>query len=123
MRSLIIAAALAVATTGAAFADESVAGNWHADMGDGVAINMVVGANGEWSSETSQHDKVVRQMKGTYTQKKASDHTGVMVFTPTQAKTKTGRVSTETDHYDLSGDQLKLTSGGDTMVFDKQEAH
>jgi hypothetical protein len=100
-----------------------VAGNWRADMGDGVIINMNVTPDGSWSSETSQNNSVVRQMKGTYTQKKTNDTSGVLVFKPTQAKTKRGKVSTETDQYELNGDQLKLTSGGDTMVFDKQASH
>lgn len=113
-------AAAFLAAGGTALADESVAGNWHADMGDGVVINMNVTPNGSWSSETAQNNSVVRQMKGTYTQKKTSDTSGVLVFKPTQAKAKSGKVVTETDQYELSGDQLKLTSGGDTMVFDKQ---
>lgn len=123
MRSLVVAAVLSLGLAGAALADESVAGNWHADMGNGVVINMTVGPNGSWSSETSQNDTVVRQMKGTYTQKKSSDTSGVLVFTPTQAHAKSGKVTVETDQYELSGDQLKLTSGGDTMVFDKQASH
>ncbi|HYZ21043.1 MAG TPA: hypothetical protein VE690_02695 [Rhodopila sp.] len=115
-----LAAAFLAAAGGTALADESVAGNWHADMGDGVVINMNVTPDGSWSSETSQNKSVVRQMKGTYTQKKTNDTSGVLVFKPTQAKAKSGKVVTETDQYELSGDQLKLTSGGDTMVFDKQ---
>ena len=123
MRSLVVAAALTLGLCGAALADDSVAGTWHADMGNGVVINMNVSPDGSWSSETSQNNNVVRQMKGTYTQKKSSDTAGVLVFTPTQAKAKSGKVTTETDKYELNGDQLKLTSGGDTMVFDKQASH
>ncbi len=125
MRSLLVAVLLVSATTGVAFADESVAGVWRADMGNGVVINMNVAPTGEWSSETSQHDSVLRQLKGTYTQKKSNDHTGMLVFTPVEANAKSGRVKTESDHYQLnnSGDQLKLTSSGDTMVFNKQTAH
>lgn len=123
MRSLVVAAALTLGLASAALADETVAGTWHADMGNGVVINMNVAPDGNWSSETSQNSNVVRQMKGTYTQKKSSDTSGVLVFKPTQAKAKTGNVHTETDQYELTGDQLKLTSGGDTMVFDKQASH
>ena len=85
---------------------------------------MNVGPDGSWSSETQQHNKAVRQMQGTYTQKPSNDHTGVMVFTPTQASQKSGKARKETDRYELGkdGNELKLTTGGDTMVFEKQPA-
>ena len=123
LRAHILAALLFVSASGVAMADESVSGTWHADMGDGVVINMSVTPDGNWNSETSQNSKVVRQMQGTYTQKKSSDTAGVLVFTPTKATTRNGKATIETDRYELTGDQLKLTSGGDTMVFDKQAAH
>ena len=120
MRAHVLAALLIVSVSGAALADESVSGAWRADMGDGVVINMSVSPDGNWNSETSQNSKVVRQMQGTYTQKKSNDTAGVLVFKPVKATTRNGKVTTETDRYELSGNQLKLTSGGDTMVFDKQ---
>jgi hypothetical protein len=47
------------------------------------------------------------------------------VFTPKKYSAKTGHVQVETDKYELAqdGKQLKLTSDGDTMVFEKREAH
>ena len=70
-----------------------------------------------------QRKQVVREMKGTYKQTAPSGgtSTGTIVFTPTQSKVKSGTVQVETDQYELAenGKQLKLTSGGDTVVFDK----
>jgi hypothetical protein len=125
LRTFATAVLFVALSTGAAFADASVAGQWHATLGDNVSINMNVGPSGDWSSQTYQNKAVVREMKGTYTQTKSNDHAGVLVFTPTQADVKEGKVTTETDHYELDhdGDQLKLTSGGDTMVFKKAETH
>lgn len=121
MRTFATAALFVALSTGAAFADASVAGQWHADLGGNVSINMNVGPDGDWSSQTYQNNAVVREMKGTYTQTKSNDNAGVLVFTPTQADVKQGKVTTETDHYELGqdGNQLKLTSQGDTMVFEK----
>jgi hypothetical protein len=123
MRLPVLATLFSIAISTAALADSSVAGNWHANLDSGVAINMTVSPNGAWSSQTLQHNKVVRQMKGTYTQTPASNDTGTIVFTPTQVSVKNGQpVQTETDQYELAnnGRQLKLTSEGDTMVFDKR---
>ncbi len=122
MRALLFAALFSTAISAAAFADESVSGDWHADAGSGVTINMTVSADGNWSSETLQKAKVVRQMKGTYKQTPAADGKGTLVFTPTSASVKSGgKAQVETDKYELAqnGKQLKLTSGGDTMVFEK----
>lgn len=122
MRAFFLAAFLSVAFGAAAFADESVAGNWLADLGGGVTITMNVSADGSWSSETRQKKQVVRQMKGTYTQTPEKDGAGTLVFTPTQAKVAKGKVQVETDKYELAGDgkMLKLTADGDTMDFQKQ---
>jgi hypothetical protein len=122
MRIPVMAALFSIAITTTALADASVAGNWHAAMGGGVAIDMKVSPDGAWSSKTLQHNKVVRQMKGTYTQTPAGDGAGTIVFTPTQVSVKNGSVQTETDQYELAnnGRQLKLTSEGDTMVFEKR---
>jgi uncharacterized protein (DUF2147 family) len=121
MRTLALAAAFSVAALAPALADESVAGKWHADLGGAVTIDMTVDANGAWSSETQQNAKVVRQMKGTYKQTASNNGTGTLVFKPTQATVKSGKVTVETDRYELASDgkELKLTSDGDTMVFEK----
>jgi hypothetical protein len=124
MRALIMAALFTVASGAAALADDSVAGNWHANLGSRITIDMTVTPDGNWSSETQQKSQVVRQMKGTYKQEPAGPGTGTLVFTPTSSEVKTGTVETEVDKYQLAsnGKQLKLTSKGDTMVFVKQEA-
>lgn len=123
MRALLFATLVSIAISPAAFADESVAGNWHANLGSGVTINMNVTPDGGWDSQTYQKSQVVRQMKGTYKQTPSDNGTGTLVFIPTQANVKSGTVQTETDKYQLAedGKQLKLTSGGDTMVFEKRE--
>ncbi len=122
MRALFSAALFSVVLTTAAYADQSVAGKWHANLGGGVSIDMSVSPDGGWSSETIQKSKVVREMKGTYTQTPKADGSGVLVFTPTEESATTGKVQTETDAYELAsnGKQLKLTSDGDTMVFHKR---
>ena len=122
LRALIFATLFSVAISTAAFADESVSGDWHANVGSGVTINMNVTSDGAWSSETFQQNQVVRQMRGTYKQLSSNNETGTLIFTPTQASVKSGKVQTETDKYQLTedGKQLKLTSGGDTMVFEKR---
>jgi hypothetical protein len=61
-------------------------------------------------------------MQGTYKQMASGNGTGTLVFKPTRATVKSGKVTTETDRYELGSDgrELKLTSDGDTMVFEKQ---
>ena len=122
MRIPVLATLLSVAISTAALADASVAGRWQANLDKSVAINMTISPNGDWSSETLQHSKVVRKMKGTYSQTPTGGDSGTIVFTPTQVSVKNGEpVQTETDQYELAnnGRQLKLTSEGDTMVFTK----
>jgi hypothetical protein len=121
LRALIIAAAFSVAICAAALADETVSGDWHANLGGDVAINMNVAPDGGWSSETLHKSQIVRKMSGTYKQMTSGNGTGTLVFTPTQATAKSGKVETETDKYELAegGKQLKLTSSGDTIVFEK----
>lgn len=122
MRALFLAAALTLGST-AAMADASVAGDWKADLGGNVVINMTVSPDGKWSSETIQSNQTVRQMQGTYKQTPAADGTGTLVFTPTRSKVRTGTVKPEVDKYELASDghEIKLTSNGDTMVFEKQD--
>lgn len=122
MRAFILAALFSIPISTAALADENVAGNWHADLGSGIAINMNVTPDGGWSSETLQKGQVVRKMQGTYKQMPSGHDAGTLVFIPTQATVKSGSVKPETDKYDLAdnGKELRLTSGGDTMVFEKR---
>jgi hypothetical protein len=106
----------------AALADANVAGTWRAKLDGGVVIDMKVAPDGAWSSQTHQKNQVVRQMKGTYTQTPEGPESGTLVFTPTQYSAKGGKVEVETDKYEIAenGKQLKLTSDGDTMVFEKR---
>jgi Tfp pilus assembly protein PilV len=109
---------------GLARADEAIAGQWQADMGQGVAIVMDVIADGNWFSTTVQDGKVVAELAGTYTQAKKNDATGHLVFTPLKAFTKGehGPAVVEDDEYTLSknGAVLTLVSVKDTMEFHKQ---
>lgn len=123
MRALIMAALLSLATIASAFADESVAGHWKAALGSGVSISMQIAPDGKWSSETWQNRKLVRRMGGSYTQTPASgSNPGELVFTPTSESASNEKAEVETDSYTLAknGQELRLTSGGDTMVFRKQ---
>jgi hypothetical protein len=123
MRTVLLAG-IALLTPGLAFADQSVAGQWKAELGSNVAIVMNVTADGKWESETSQNGSVVAKMTGTYRQTKRSQTSGNLVFTPTQEQTgqQHGAPTVEYDAYQLaeSGNVLRLTSSGDTMVFHKQ---
>nr|WP_294518240.1 hypothetical protein [uncultured Rhodopila sp.] len=123
MRTSVLAALFTLGASTAAFADASVAGNWHADLDSGVSIDMQVAPNGAWNSRTLQENQVVREMRGTYRQQHAGTDTGTLVFVPKHYTSKIGKVTTETDRYELgeAGKVLKLTSGGDTMVFEKRE--
>lgn len=122
MRALIMAALFSLSTT-LAFADASVAGHWKTNAGSGVTIDMRVMPDGKWNSETRQGNNAVRRMSGSYTQTPPSGNgPGEMVFTPTSASTSSQNAMTERDSYTLSqnGQELRLTSGNDTMVFEKQ---
>jgi hypothetical protein len=123
MRALIMAAAFSLATATAVLADDSVAGHWRADLGSNVTMDMNVTPDGKWNSETHQGNQMVRRMSGTYTQKQPSgDNPGQLVFKPTGTSGGNRRAVTERDSYTLAnnGQELRLTSGGDTMVFQKQ---
>nr|WP_294546748.1 hypothetical protein [uncultured Rhodopila sp.] len=123
MRTSVLAALFTLGASAAALADASVAGNWHANLDSGVSIDMEVAPNGAWSSRTLQENQVVREMRGTYRQQHAGNDAGTLVFVPKHYTSKIGKVRTETDRYVLAegGRVLKLTSGGDTMVFEKQD--
>jgi hypothetical protein len=123
MRRLLLAAALALCPM-LAMADESISGQWRADVGHGVLIAMDVLADGHWVSQTVQNNKVVAEMAGTYEQTKTDDMKGTLVFTPVKSKTTAehGAAKVEEDSYTLNADGtiLKLTTGGETMVYHKQ---
>jgi hypothetical protein len=122
-RSLLWATAI-LALPVTAMADESIAGPWQADMGHGVIIAMDIIADGHWSSETVQNDRVVAELAGTYKQQKKTETTGMLIFTPVTAKTSKehGAAKVEPDEYTLEqGRQvLRLVTGGETMEFHKQ---
>lgn len=124
MRKLLLAAAIAFVPT-IASADESIAGQWRADLGHNVIIAMDVLADGYWTSETVQNKEVVAQLAGTYEQNKQNTDAGTIVFTPKKAKTtrEHGDAGTETDKYTLEqgGKVLRLVSNeNNVMEFRKQ---
>jgi hypothetical protein len=120
MRRLLLTAALALCPV-LALADEHVAGQWRADLGHGVLINMDVLADGHWVSQTIQDDKVVAELAGTYEQTPTNDTSGKIVFTPLKSKVTAehGAAKVEEDTYTLSdnGKTLILTSDKETMRF------
>jgi hypothetical protein len=122
LRFILLALSLLVAGCGVALADSTVAGDWRADLGQGVRIDMNVTPNGDWSSETRQDNQLVRRMHGTYKQSQSEHQSGTLVFTPVETSAGTGSAQVETDQYQMAdnGQELRLTSGGDTMVFKKQ---
>ena len=122
-RALLVA--LFVFTPMLAMADESISGQWQANLGHNVIIAMDVLADGYWTSQTVENNKVVAEMAGNYDQKKTSANTGTLVFTPVKAKTteQHGAAEVEHDKYTLEqgGKVLRLVSGkNDLMVFHKQ---
>jgi hypothetical protein len=120
----VLATAWLLAVPTLASADQSIAGQWQADLGHNVMIAMDVLADGHWASETVQSNKVVAQMAGTYDQRKQGETTGTLVFTPVKSSTSAehGKAQVETDRYALeqNGRVLRLTTGKDAMVFHKQ---
>jgi hypothetical protein len=120
MRRLLLTAALALYPM-LALADEHIAGQWRADLGHGVLINMDVLADGHWVSQTIQNDKVVAELAGTYEQTPAQDTSGKIVFMPLKSKVTAehGAAKVEDDTYTLTdnGKTLILTSGKETMKF------
>src|SRR5689334_2934476 len=68
LRSILLAFSLLVAVCSVALADPIVAGDWRADLGQGVRIDMNVTPDGNWSSETIEGNRLVRKMRGTYQQ-------------------------------------------------------
>ena len=124
MRKLLLTTILAL-TPAMAMADETISGSWLADnIGHGVMIQMDIIADGHWRSQTIQNRKTVKDLWGTYEQTKKTPTTGEIVFTPlkAQADASQGEVVIERDAYVLknNGNELDLTTGGQTMVFKQQ---
>ncbi len=124
MRNLVLVAAIACMPL-AAVADESISGQWRAQLGHDVIIAMDVLADGHWTSQTVQDNQVVAELAGNYDQKKENADAGVIVFTPVKSETKPehGEARVETDRYRLEngGNVLRLTAANnDLMVFEKQ---
>lgn len=124
MRVPYVLACIALLIPSLAFADQSIAGKWRANLASHVTIEMNVSPDGNWDSQTLQNGSSIARMSGTYRQTRKSGTTGTLVFTPTQAQTTAqhGATTVERDVYSLSnhGQVMRLTSGGDTMVFHKQ---
>ena len=124
MRRFLMAATFALAPV-MAWADQSISGQWQAILGHDVTVAMDVLADGYWSSQTIQSNKVVAEMAGTYEQKRDSNTVGTLVFTPVKSKNSPehGPAQVETDKYTLerNGSLLRLvSSNADTMEFQKQ---
>lgn len=122
LRSILLAFSLLVAVCSVALADPTVAGDWRADLGQGVRIDMNVTPDGNWSSETREGNRLVRKMRGTYQQSQSSVRSGELVFTPIQTSSGNDGAKVETDQYQMAenGRELRLTSEGDTIVFKKR---
>ena len=123
-RRALLAAVIAF-TPMAAMADASISGQWQANLSHDVIIAMDVLGDNLWTSQTVQNNKVVAELAGSYEQKKASDATGTLVFTPVKSKTTAehGAAAVEEDKYTLEqgGKVLRLVSSkNDVMVFHKQ---
>jgi hypothetical protein len=125
-RRALLSAVIALAPM-LAMADESISGQWQANLDHNVIIAMDVLADGFWTSQTVQSDKVVAEIAGSYEQKTTSATTGTLVFTPVKSKTteEHGEAQVEEDTYTLErgGKVLRLVSTkNDVMVFHKRDA-
>ena len=123
-RRALLAAIIAL-TPMLAMADESISGQWEANLGHNVIVAMDVLADGHWTSQTVQSNKVVAEMAGTYEQAKASATTGTLTFSPVKSRTteEHGAAQVEKDKYTLErgGKVLRLVSSkNDVMMFHKQ---
>ena len=126
MHRRVVLAAIIGFTPMLAMADENISGQWEAHLGHNVIIAMDVLADGHWTSQTVQSNKVVAEMAGSYEQKPAGTTTGTLVFTPAKSTTteEHGAAQVEEDKYTLEqgGNVLRLVSGkNDVMVFHKQQ--
>jgi hypothetical protein len=123
-RRAVLAAIIAL-TPMLAMADESISGQWEANLGHNVIVAMDVLADGHWTSQTVQSNKVVAEIAGSYEQEKASATTGTLIFTPVKSRTteEHGAAQVEEDKYTLErgGKVLRLVSSkNDVMMFHKQ---
>ena len=123
-RRALLAAIIAL-TPMLAMADESISGQWEANLGHNVIVAMDLLADGHWTSQTVQSNKVVAEMAGSYEQEKASATTGTLVFTPVKSRTteEHGAAQVEEDKYTLErgGKVMRLVSSkNDVMMFHKQ---
>lgn len=130
-RTLLLASAIAFMPA-LAMADQSIVGQWQANLGQDVLISMDVLADGYWASQTIEKGKVVATMAGRYKQTKHDATSGTLVFTPTPSKSKAseehGAPKVEADQYTLKDDGNVLhlviqhagSPTGDTMVFHRQ---
>jgi hypothetical protein len=123
-RRALLAAIIAL-TPMLAMADESISGQWEANLGHNVIVAMDVLADGHWTSQTVQSNKVVAEIAGSYEQEKASATTGTLIFTPVKSRTteEHGAAQVEEDKYTLErgGKVLRLVSSkNDVMMFHKQ---
>lgn len=125
MQRRALLAAIIALTPMLAMADESISGQWEANLGHNVIVAMDVLADGHWTSQTVQSNKVVAEMAGTYEQAKANATTGTLTFTPVKSRTteEHGAAQVEEDKYTLErgGKVLRLVSSkNDVMMFHKQ---
>jgi hypothetical protein len=125
MQRRALLAAIIALTPMLAMADESVSGQWEANLGHNVIVAMDVLADGHWTSQTVQSNKVVAEMAGTCEQAKASATTGTLTFTPVKSRTteEHGAAQVEEDKYTLErdGKVLRLVSSkNNVMMFHKQ---
>jgi hypothetical protein len=123
-RRALLAAIIAL-TPMLAMADESISGQWEANLGHNVIVAMDVLADGHWTSQTVQSNKVVAEIAGSYEQEEASATTGTLIFIPVKSRTteEHGAAQVEEDKYTLErgGKVLRLVSSkNDVMVFHKQ---
>jgi hypothetical protein len=123
-RRALLAAIIAL-TPMLAMADESISGQWEANLGHNVIVAMDVLADGHWTSQTVQSNKVVAEIAGSYEQEKVSATTGTLIFTPVKSRTteEHGAAQVEEDKYTLErgGKVLRLVSSkNDVMMFHKQ---
>lgn len=123
---LLLIAALAISPT-FAHADDHVAGQWQADLGHGVIINMDLLADGHWTSETIQDNKVVAEYAGTYEDTRTDDTHGKIVMMPYKSHVISGnhhQAKVEHDNYVISegGKVATFTSGKDKLIFHNMTA-
>lgn len=125
-RKIFLGIAFCALAPVSAMADKTVSGQWLADLGHNVKIEMDVLEDGYWTSRTIENNKVVAEMAGSYQQTNSNGKSGTLVFTPVQSKVSKehSAAQIETDQYSVQdgGSVLRLMSSADNspMVFRKQ---